>query len=86
VLARPLPLRGSRALPALRGVKVASLPAFALGRLAVGVALFFGAVAVFLALRRRVGGRRLFVYGLRAAFTVALLAGAVTITSSINAL
>jgi len=86
VLSRPLLLRGGRALPALRRVTVASLPAFALGRLAVGLGLFLGAVVVFLALRRRVGGRRLLVYGLRAAFTVALLAGAVTITSSINAL
>jgi membrane peptidoglycan carboxypeptidase len=86
VLARPLPLRGGRALPALRGVSVASLPAFALGRLALGLCLFLGAAAVFFVLRRKVGGQRLALVALRAACLVALLAGVLTISSSFNGL
>lgn len=86
VLAHPLALRTGRSLPALGGVTVASLPAFALGRLALGAGLLLGAVAVFLALRGRVGGRRLFLYALRTACAVVLLAGALTATSSFNGL
>jgi membrane peptidoglycan carboxypeptidase len=85
VLAQPLALRSGARLPPLRGVSVASLPAFALTRLAIGVVVLVSALLLLLLLRRRRGGRRLLVYGLRAAGAIGLLVGALTITASFNA-
>jgi penicillin-binding protein 1A len=86
VLDRSLPLRHGRSLPPLRGVAVASQPAFALAPLALGLALITGAFAAMIALRLRPPSRSAVLVALRWVCALAILAGAVTATNGINAI
>lgn len=86
VVATPLRLRGSSALPALTGLVIASQPAFALTPLALGAALIAAAIAALLAVRRRPLRRHTAQLAVRWACLGAAIVGAITVTNAFNAI
>ena len=83
-LARPLPLRGGRVLPALTGVVVTPLPPFIWGLLATGIGLVAAGLVGILALRRR-SDSAIRLLG-RLACTLVAFSGLIAVSGSFRAL